>query len=81
MTLKEIGEMMNISRERVRQIECQAKERLRKMFARRRMVKAPDKRLRPPGGHPDGEAFDPADGLSGPPFARPGCRDGGDSLS
>jgi len=47
LTLKEIGEMMNISRERVRQIECQAKERLRKVFARRRMVKAPAKRPAP----------------------------------
>ncbi len=43
LTLKEIGEMMSISRERVRQIECQAKERLRKMFARRRLVKSPSK--------------------------------------
>jgi RNA polymerase primary sigma factor len=48
LTLKEIGEMMSISRERVRQIECQAKDRLRKVFARRRMVKAPDKRPHPP---------------------------------
>jgi len=44
LTLKEIGEMMSISRERVRQIECQAKERLRKIFARKRMVRAPQKR-------------------------------------
>jgi len=44
LTLKEIGEMMNISRERVRQIECQAKDRLRKMFARKRMVRSPAKR-------------------------------------
>ena len=44
MTLKEIGEMMSISRERVRQVECQAKNRLRKMFARKRMIKAPPKR-------------------------------------
>jgi len=43
LTLKEIGEKMGISRERVRQIECQAKSRLRKIFARRRMVKAPSK--------------------------------------
>ncbi len=43
LTLKEIGEMMSISRERVRQIECQAKTRLRKMFARRRRVNAPPK--------------------------------------
>ena len=44
LTLKEIGEMMSISRERVRQIECQAKERLRKVFARKRMVRSPSKR-------------------------------------
>ncbi len=44
LTLKEIGERMGISRERVRQIESQAKNRLRKLFARRRMVKAPLKR-------------------------------------
>ncbi len=44
LTLKQIGEMMSISRERVRQIECQAKERLRKIFARKRMVRAPQKR-------------------------------------
>ena len=44
LTLKEIGEMLNISRERVRQIECQAKERLRKVFARKRMVRSPHKR-------------------------------------
>jgi DNA-directed RNA polymerase sigma subunit (sigma70/sigma32) len=44
LTLKEIGEMMSISRERVRQIECQAKLRLRKLFARKRIVKAPMKR-------------------------------------
>ena len=43
LTLKEIGLKMGISRERVRQIECQAKNRLRKLFARRRMTKAPVK--------------------------------------
>ncbi len=47
LTLKEIGEKMRISRERVRQIECQAKLRLRKMFARKRMVSAPPKRPYP----------------------------------
>jgi len=47
LTLKEIGEKMGISRERVRQIECQAKSRLRKIFARSRMVKSPSKRPRP----------------------------------
>jgi RNA polymerase primary sigma factor len=50
-TLKEIGLKMGISRERVRQIECQAKMRLRKLFARRRMAKAPVKEpLFSPGG-------------------------------
>jgi RNA polymerase sigma factor (sigma-70 family) len=49
LTLKEIGEIMNISRERVRQIECQAKTRLRKIFARKRTVKAPPKRRYPLG--------------------------------
>jgi RNA polymerase primary sigma factor len=38
LTLKEIGEIMSISRERVRQIECQAKTRLRKLFARKRLI-------------------------------------------
>jgi len=44
LTLKEIGEIMSISRERVRQIECQAKSRLRKIFGRRFVVKSPPKR-------------------------------------
>ncbi len=43
LTLKEIGEMMSISRERVRQIECQAKSRLRKLFSRKRLLVAPCK--------------------------------------
>jgi RNA polymerase primary sigma factor len=47
MTLKEIGKIMHISRERVRQIECQAKERMRKVFARKRMVKSPCKSAYP----------------------------------
>jgi RNA polymerase primary sigma factor len=47
MTLKQIGEQMGISRERVRQIECQAKLRLRKIFARRRMVRSPHKKPQP----------------------------------
>ena len=41
LTLKEIGLKMGISRERVRQIECQAKTRLRKLFVRRRIAKHP----------------------------------------
>ncbi len=43
LTLKEIGEIMSISRERVRQIECQAKSRLRKLFARKRLIHASPK--------------------------------------
>ncbi len=44
LTLKQTGNIMKISRERVRQIECQAKTRLRRFFAGRRMVKSPPKR-------------------------------------
>jgi RNA polymerase primary sigma factor len=40
-TLKEVGKIMRISRERVRQIECRAKKRLRKIFDGRRAVQAP----------------------------------------
>ena len=47
LTLKEIGEKMGISRERVRQVECQAKGRLRKLFAKKRLVKAPPKKPYP----------------------------------
>ena len=47
MTLKEIGERMGLSRERIRQIECQAKRKLRKVFAVRRSVNAPPKEIRP----------------------------------
>ena len=49
LTLKEIGEMMSISRERVRQIECQAKTRLRKLFARKRLISA---QAKPPAATP-----------------------------
>jgi RNA polymerase primary sigma factor len=55
LTLKEIGEKMGISRERVRQIECQAKSRLRKLFTKKRMAKSPSKRpfpVRPIGKSP-----------------------------
>jgi RNA polymerase primary sigma factor len=40
-TLKEVGKIMHISRERVRQIECRAKKRLRKIFDVRRAVQIP----------------------------------------
>jgi RNA polymerase primary sigma factor len=57
LTLKEIGEMMSISRERVRQIECQAKNRLRRLFARRRLMKSPSKR---PGMDGSDTSFSPS---------------------
>src|SRR5258705_7988502 len=44
LTLKEIGEKMGISRERFRQVEGQAKGRLRKLFTEKRIVKAPAKK-------------------------------------
>jgi len=44
LTLKQIGEKMGISRERVRQIETQAKQRLRRMFSRPRGFRAPLRR-------------------------------------
>jgi RNA polymerase primary sigma factor len=40
LTLKEIGEKMGVSRERVRQIESQAKQRLRRLFNRPRGLRA-----------------------------------------
>ena len=52
LTLQETGERMGLSRERVRQIECQAKERMRKAFQRLRSIDAPLRRpaLAPRGG-------------------------------
>ncbi len=47
LTLKQVGEIMSISRERVRQIEVQAKHRLRKIFDRKRAVNTDDDRFRP----------------------------------
>jgi RNA polymerase primary sigma factor len=44
LTLQETGDQMGLSRERVRQIECQAKERMRKLFNRRRSIDAPVRR-------------------------------------
>jgi RNA polymerase primary sigma factor len=46
MTLKEVGAIMKISRERVRQIECRAKSRIRKIFDERRAIKSPPRRPR-----------------------------------
>ena len=43
-TLKEIGERMGISRERVRQIEAQAKKRLKKLITRNRALAKPSRR-------------------------------------
>ena len=41
LTLKEVGVILKVSRERVRQIECRAKIRIRKIFDERRAIKAP----------------------------------------
>jgi RNA polymerase primary sigma factor len=43
LTLQQTGERMGLSRERVRQIECQAKERMRQVFRRRRRINASPK--------------------------------------
>jgi RNA polymerase primary sigma factor len=47
LTLQETGERMGLSRERVRQVECQAKERMRKLFFKSRRINAPLKRPYP----------------------------------
>jgi len=44
-TLKQIGEKLGISRERVRQIEFQAKKRLKKLISRNRVVASPSKQI------------------------------------
>ena len=44
LTLQETGERMGVSRERVRQIEVQAKEKMRKLFHKKRRVNAPLRR-------------------------------------
>ncbi len=50
MTLKQVGVILKISRERVRQIECRAKGRIRKIFDDRRSIKSPP--IRPGDGRP-----------------------------
>jgi DNA-directed RNA polymerase sigma subunit (sigma70/sigma32) len=47
LTLQETGERMGLSRERVRQIECQAKERMRRLFHKRRRINAQPKKPEP----------------------------------
>jgi len=42
-TLKEIGESMGLSRERIRQIEAQAKKKLRRIFASNKYLASPPK--------------------------------------
>lgn len=41
LTLQDTGDRMGLSRERVRQIECQAKEKMRKVFGKMRAIKKP----------------------------------------
>jgi RNA polymerase primary sigma factor len=43
LTLQETGDCMGLSRERVRQIECQATERMRRIFRKMRSIDAPPK--------------------------------------
>lgn len=47
LTLKEIGGRMNLSRERVRQIEVQAKRKLRRLFASEQRAALPCVKLKP----------------------------------
>jgi RNA polymerase primary sigma factor len=49
LTLQETGARMGLSRERVRQIECQAKERMRRIFDKKRRIHA---RMRRPATRP-----------------------------
>ncbi len=60
-TLKEIGGKLGVSRERVRQIESQAKMRLRKVIARQQRIDAPPRRNRARNGSAagvNGSGFD-----------------------
>jgi len=63
MTLKEIGERMGLSRERIRQIECQAKRKLRKVFASPRSVASPPKEMRPKKKLPNSRRDLPTDAV------------------
>lgn len=47
LTLKEIGEQMKLSRERVRQIEVQAKRKIRRLFSAEQRTALPCVKLRP----------------------------------
>ena len=64
MTLKEIGQRMGLSRERIRQIECQAKRKLRKLFAGQRAVASPPKEIRPKKRLPAARVPLPIDAVS-----------------
>jgi len=64
-TLKEIGETMGLSRERIRQIEAQAKKKLRRIFALHRYLSSP------PKGHVPSESMVPIRCTSAPRPARP----------
>jgi RNA polymerase sigma factor (sigma-70 family) len=48
LTLQETGNRMGLSRERVRQIECQAKERMRRAFAKMSTIKRPGRKVECP---------------------------------
>jgi RNA polymerase sigma factor (sigma-70 family) len=48
LTLQETGNRMGLSRERVRQIECQAKDKMRRVFTKMRAIKKPADRVECP---------------------------------
>jgi len=57
LTLQETGAKMGLSRERVRQIECQAKARMRKLFSRGNRIDAPVKKPFPAVGAASGKSL------------------------